>query len=237
MKNTSIVSKCYSIHQLQYVQRKLETMIYPICDWDSQTYQHITEILNKTFGYQMAKVFDHVAINEDFKSLVHDQINSTLHKFLGWYDSIKILPYYTSEYVKSDVVKPVEYPSDDSFTVQSMWHWTHFNIANLNWIHFLLFLIQEETGETIDTDKVYNDIHYLYARLVSLANIIDDIRLIKYSTDMHLRTFCIKPPGSTVYAVMNMFSKFDNGYGHYQTLDRQAFEDDLNQLYTKFMEK
>ena len=135
-------------------------------------------------------------------------------------------------------IELIEYPTINSYTVRDVWNWVKFNIAQLNWIHFLIFLIKNETSESLNFDKVYADRNCAYAKLLSIANILGDVDLIKYSTDAHLRTFCVKPEGQFVkYAVMNLFSSFESGIGGYETANRQIFEDDLKQSHTVFMEK
>lgn len=238
----TLVSKCHGIHQLQYLQRKLDVMIYPICDWDADSYTTLNRALNESYARHIPCLYDHVEVTSEFKQLVRDHINTSLKQFLGWHDFITILPYYASEHIDisetdSKKIEFVEYPTIDSYTVRDVWYWAKFNISQLNWIHFLTFYVKKETNVNLNFDKIYNDRNTTYAKLISIANIIGDSELIKYSTDAHLKTFCIKQKASVSYAVMQLFSSFENGFGGYETKNRQIFEDELYRLYTNFMEK
>lgn len=244
MKNNSLISKCYSIHQLQYVQRKLDMMIYPIGDWDMSIYESSRRAINLTLSCRIPCVLEHAKLTDEFKQSVREHLNKTLGKFLGWHEFIKTLPYYAADYVDVDKlggindIELIEYPTINSYTVRDVWDWTKFNISQLNWIHFLISLFREETSQPLTFDKVYSDRNCAYAKLISIANILGDAKLVKYSTDAQLRTFCIKSDSQSIgYAVMNLFSSFENGIGGYETKNRQIFEDDLYRLYTNFMTK
>ena len=238
MKSKTLFAKCHSIHQLQYVQRKLDTMIYPVGDWDMTSYNVLRSTINRSISDRVSCLIENVSLTNEFKGSVREHLNSTLMKFLEWHDFIKTLPYYVADHVDVKEIELIEYPTINSYTVRDVWNWVKFNIAQLNWIHFLIFLIKNETSEPLNFDKVYADRNCAYAKLLSIANILGDTELIKYSTDAHLRMFCVKPEGQFVkYAVMNLFSSFESGIGGYETTNRQIFEDDLKQLHTVFMEK
>ena len=237
MKNKSLIEKCHSIEQLQYVLRKLDTMIYPVGDWNMSTYNVLRSSINDSVASRIPCLLENTSLTKEFKSSVAAHLNASLQQFLGWYDHILTLPYYVVDHVDANSTELVEYPAINSYTVRDVWDWTKFNIAQLNWIQFLIFVIKTETGEQLNFDAVYSDRNCAYAKLVSIANILGDAELIRYSTDAHLRTFCIKSDDRSVpYAVMNLFSSFENGIGGYETANRTVFETELKQLHAKFME-
>lgn len=240
MQSKTLISSCCSIHQLQYVQRKLDILIYPIGDWNTDSYSALNCALNKSYARHIPCLYNHTEVTDDFKQSVRDHINATLKRFLGWHDSITTFPYFAAEYadVTATDIELVEYPAINSYTVRDVWDWAKFNISHLNWIQFISFLVKEETSADLNVDKIYTDRDATYAKLVSIANIIGDPELIKYSTSAHLKTFCIKSTSSlTQCAVMRLFSSFENGFNSYETAKRQLFEDELHQLYTDFMER
>lgn len=155
-------------------------------------------------------------------------------------DHVLLYPELARRYFSSSIPSGVTFVPNpktscpnNGHTVRGAYDHALYNVALYNWCILVARIIKQETGFEIPIDFYLQRLVSI-GKMLSLANLLDDDELKKFSTMLMLKTYCYTDPGRTKFQIMGLFADFGNPHSHYLTNDAQSFRDDLNKLVEEF---